>query len=201
MSIDKTKLRLDIIHSFGTDFEDLLEKAQKEIAKNAGAKIALNTAKEKVMAICSVVEGDLESGALEELISGDNAGVLSLSAYVKRKIMQCAGAVENLNATVAINSKRAEGELTAYKAVFSLVQKKHEEATEKYEVQQDFLRRVASGELDEEAPNSVLDPAADIRARKEEARVAKEEAKEEVKAEEQKSDPKPEPQKKGKRKK
>jgi hypothetical protein len=179
VAIDKTLLRLDIIHAFGADFEDLLEKAKLEIAKNEGAKVALKTAQAKVTAICNHVEKDFEEGVLTKLISGDESGEQPLAAYVKRKIMQCASAVENLNAIVALNKIRAEGEVTAYKAVFALTQKKYEDAKAKAE----YLARVASGELEED-DTPARSPAEDIRARKEESRKAKEAAAEEAPAEE-----------------
>lgn len=171
MAIDKTKLRLDIIHSFGADFEDLLERSQREISKNEGAKTALKTAQVKVAEVCAHVEADLEEGILDRLITGDDAGVLNLAAYVKRKIMQAAGVVENLNGIVAINQIRAEGEMAAYKAVFELTQQKFEAAQAKAEM----LAKLESGELEEDA---LVSPAADIRARKAEAKAEKAKAKE-----------------------
>lgn len=180
MAIDKTRLRRDIIHDFGVQFEDMLEQARKEIARNEGAKVALKTAKAKVEALCTHVEKDLEEGVLENLISGDDAGVLPLASYIKRKIMQAGGVIENLNGIVAVNAMRAEGELTAYKAVFAAVKKSHDAAVAKEE----FLAKVASGELDEGVarpegvhPSDVpLSPAADIAQRREQARKEKEEA-------------------------
>jgi hypothetical protein len=66
VAVDKTKLRLDIIHSFGADFEDLLEKARYEVARNEGAKVALKTAQAKVAEICAHVEKDQEEGILDK---------------------------------------------------------------------------------------------------------------------------------------
>jgi hypothetical protein len=200
MAIDKTKLRLDIIHSFGADFEDLLENAEKEIARNEGAQTALKTAQAKVAAMCEHVEKDLEDGVLDKLISGDDAGVLPLAAYVKRKIMQASGIVENLKGVVAVNKLQSEGALSAYKQVFEIVQKKHADATEKLEM----LAKIESGELPEDAMR-VRSPAADIRARKAEAQAEKEAQKEAESAAEpaeaQKPEPEPEPEEKPKAKK
>ena len=188
MAIDKTRLRRDIIHDFGAQFEDMLEQARKEIARNEGAKIALKTAKAKVEELCAHVERDLEEGVLENLISGDDAGVLPLASYIKRKVMQAGGVIENLNGIVAVNAMRAEGELTAYKAVFAAVKKSYDAAVAKEE----FLAKVASGELDESMttrpegvhPSDVpLSPAADIAQRREQARKEKEEAAESASAE------------------
>jgi hypothetical protein len=173
VAIDKTKLRLDIIHGFGADFEDLLEKARYEVARNEGAKVALKTAQAKVAEICTHVEKDQEEGILDALLKGDDAGVLNLEAYVKRKIMQAAGVVENLNGIVAINQMRSEGELTAYKAVFELTQQKFKVAQAKAEIQ----AKLESGELEDD--ELVLSPSDDIRARKAAAKAEKEGAAEE----------------------
>jgi hypothetical protein len=174
VAVDKTKLRLDIIHSFGADFEDLLEKARYEVARNEGAKVALKTAQAKVAEICAHVEKDQEEGILDALLKGDDAGVLNLEAYVKRKIMQAAGVVENLNGIVAINQMRSEGELTAYKAVFELTQQKFKAAQAKAELN----AKIEAGDFEDDEL-MVLSPSEDIRARKVAAKAEKEGAAEE----------------------
>ena len=180
MSIQKSELQAAMANNIGASIEDRLESIQNEIQQYDGAHQALGQAMKSLNSLFQHVDKDVEDGKYE-----GKDGPLEIAAVAKDYIKKAIGMVDNLATSSKIQGIRARGKAEGVQAAMDVVKKVKDHAEAKVQA---AMKAIESGQAEVETTEGSkvvpirrlgndfpLSPAAaDIQARREEARKARE---------------------------
>lgn len=180
MSIQKSELQAAMANNIGASIEDRLGAVQNEIQQYDGAQQALVQAMKSLEGLFKHVDQDVDEGKYADL-----EGPLQIAGVVKNYIKKAIGLVDNLATSSKIQGIRARGKAEGVQDAMIIVKKVREQAEAKIQVAMQALK---DGQVEVETEGENVVPirrrtpddfplsaaAADIQARREEARKARE---------------------------
>ena len=179
MSIQKSELQAAMANNIGASIEDRLESVQNEIQQYDGAHQALAQAMKSLEGLFKHVDQDVDEGKYADL-----EGPLQIAGAVKNYIKKAIGLVDNLATSSKIQGIRARGKAEGVQDAMTIVKKVREQAEAKVRA---AMRALGEGQVEVETEGGNVVPlhrmpndfplsaaAADIQARREAARKARE---------------------------
>jgi FtsZ-binding cell division protein ZapB len=174
MSIQKSELQAAMATNIGASIEDRKEAVQKEIQQYDGASQALSQAMKSLEGLFQHVDKDVEEGKYE-----GKDGPLEVASVAKDYIKKAIGLLDNLATSSKIQGVRARGKAEGVQAAMDVVKKIRDRAEAKVK---GALETMESGQVEVEVlplrrtgnDFPIPSAAADIQARREEARKSKE---------------------------
>ena len=103
MSLDKARLKIEILHDLGCSFDDVLEKYEQDIQRSIGSTAGLNRGSHDVAALLKHIDQDVEEGSL----SAEAAEAARL--YVGRASVVCHNLMNKAENDAMICTGRKDG--------------------------------------------------------------------------------------------
>lgn len=103
MSIEKSKVKVNVINELGNKFDDMLDRFKQDSMRYEGAKSGLKQAAKAIEGLTGHVDRDIK----EDKYS------IEVAAHVKKYIMHAIGILDNLATTAEISYHRTLGSIEA----------------------------------------------------------------------------------------
>jgi len=124
--MDKGEIKAATVHELGCKFEDMLEAAKLDEARNEGAKTALLMASKKVSELSVHVDRDLDEG-----VFGNVDGPLAVAALIKKYLTRAAAVLESGAASAENHRLMSAGRSQAFQQMIENMRKLHDLELEK----------------------------------------------------------------------
>lgn len=118
MSIEKAELKAAVIHNYGVQADDRLEKAKLQHAIHNGAKQGLRGFAKNILALTALVDKDLEEEKLPE-------EPLLVAKYAKDLLAKASLLCENAARHQENCQISSQGEIAAYTSMVEMLDKDH----------------------------------------------------------------------------
>lgn len=168
MNLDKAELKLLILGDLGCDFEDVKDSMVRDLHQQEGAAAALTQAAKSILALCKLVDDDIEKGRYE----------LPEAERLKQYISRAATVCDEMSKKARVARQVAEGRVQGVDHIVKIVKKRHDaEEQKKLMLQAAIAEAEATGEeVDLRSRPVGLHPGASIAQarRAEETEAAKE---------------------------
>lgn len=116
MGLTKTELLMAHLEELGSEYDNKLEVAEKEIYIHRGGAAALKGAEKKVLTLLGHIARDVKEQKIT-IEAGD---------YAQQWIKKAAGVLDNLRAVSEVQAQRSEGKVEALRQVVLSTKKKHD---------------------------------------------------------------------------
>jgi hypothetical protein len=130
--MEKGEIKAATVHEIGCRFEDMLEAAKVDGARNEGAKVGLQAAAKKVLELQAHVDKDLDEG-----LFGDVDGPLAVAAQIKKYIARAVGVLESMSVTAENHRILTQGKVQAFQQMIDNMKKLHDMELEKTQAKQE----------------------------------------------------------------
>lgn len=138
MSLQKTKIRSEIIRSYGEQTDDFLEGAYKQQAGHGAAKTALKQLSETIWGLSKMVDKELDGGTLP-------TEPIAVATYTKLMIDRAANMALNGSRHRATCEIASGGEIAAFEKVIALLKKNLNAEIAKVEQLQNMILSESEG--------------------------------------------------------
>lgn len=116
MSLEKADVKIGVTHELGCKFDDVLESAKVELAKNEGAAVGLFQTVKLVEALASHVDKDMDDGMYDDVVA----------KHIKTYIQRSAAVVHNMALKADNQRFISQGRIQAIEAVIGITKKTHD---------------------------------------------------------------------------
>lgn len=137
--MEKGEIKAATVHELGLKFDDMLEAAQKEVARNEGAKLAMLGASKKVGELVAHVDKDMDEGAFSNL-----DGPLAIAAAVKKYVIRACGVLDSGAVSAENHRLIGHGKILAFEQMISNMAKVRDMELEKVKQRQEMASGAAS---------------------------------------------------------
>jgi hypothetical protein len=138
--MEKGEIKAATVQELGLKFDDMLESAQKEVARNEGAKLAMLGASKKVGELVAHVDKDMDEGAFSDL-----DGPLAIAAAVKKYVIRACGVLDSGAVSAENHRLIGHGKILAFEQMISNMKKVHDLELDKVKQRREAAQEVASG--------------------------------------------------------
>lgn len=121
MSLDKSEIKLSVLHDLGCRLDDLLEEAQNERLRADGASSALVQASKAITRLTSLVDDDVEKKRYDD----------DTAAKVKEYLDRCAVLIDSMALNTRNHRIATVGRGEAFDVVVKVLKKEHDAEIEK----------------------------------------------------------------------
>lgn len=130
--MEKGEIKAATVHEIGCRFEDMLEAAKVDSARNEGAKVGLQAAAKKVLELQAHVDKDLDEG-----VFGDVDGPMAVASQVKKYVSRAVGVLESMSVTAENHRILMQGKVQAFQQMIDNMSKLHDMELEKTKAKQE----------------------------------------------------------------
>jgi len=119
--LSKGEIKAATIHELGIKFDDMLEAAKQEIARNEGAKTALLLASRKVSELLAHVDKDMDEGLFSDI-----EGPLLVAKAIKKYVQRAAEVLESGAASAENHQLITRGKAQAFELMIANMKTLHD---------------------------------------------------------------------------